>query len=202
MRFVSRQNQDLSRPRTCGRQTCAHRHRQHHRRRDRVGHRRDRHLPLGQGLHGGRERDRARAFAQRFLRHGAVFRRARARFQWQPRSRTLLCQPRAPAEPLRPLGLRGPFGAWHSAPFKRRAMRRRQRNLRRWCKPILSSALSTSSMQWGWRWRGESRTRDPLSRGGWNWSRAFSSRLLHQVGATQQIVDRLAEGARILGLPE
>ncbi len=30
----------------------------------------------------------------------------------------------------------------------------------------------------------------------------FSSRLLHQVGITRQIVDRLAEGARLLGLPE
>jgi hypothetical protein len=30
----------------------------------------------------------------------------------------------------------------------------------------------------------------------------FSSRLLHQVGIAPQIADRLAEGARILGLPE
>jgi len=31
---------------------------------------------------------------------------------------------------------------------------------------------------------------------------SFSSRLLHQLGITRQIVDRLAEGARLLGLPE
>jgi len=31
---------------------------------------------------------------------------------------------------------------------------------------------------------------------------SFSSRVIHQVGMTRQIADRLAEGARILGLPE
>ena len=31
---------------------------------------------------------------------------------------------------------------------------------------------------------------------------SFRSRLLHQFGITRQIVDRLAEGARILRLPE
>ncbi len=31
---------------------------------------------------------------------------------------------------------------------------------------------------------------------------SFSSRLIYQLGMTRQIADRLAEGARILGLPE
>jgi hypothetical protein len=31
---------------------------------------------------------------------------------------------------------------------------------------------------------------------------SFSSRIIHQVGMTRQIADKLAEGARLLGLPE